>query len=93
MWTESLEGRIAVERVQDDLTSVQSLVQRLTSNQAPDDPSQTEGQLALDRALENQRTAERKLEESEKKARESAAAVSQLEQSLSKARPKVTRPS
>ena len=77
--TESVEGRIAVQRVQDDLTSVQSLVQRLT-NQAPDESSQAEGQLAL----EDQRTAERKLEESEKRARESAAAVSQLEQSLSK---------
>ena len=44
-----------------------------------------EGQLTLERALEDQRTAERKLEISEKKAGESAAAISQLEQSLSKA--------
>ena len=55
------EGRVEAERVRDELTSVQSLVQRLT-NQAPDESSQAEGQLALDRALENQRTAERNLE-------------------------------
>ncbi|KAM0794390.1 hypothetical protein BDR22DRAFT_895176 [Usnea florida] len=60
------EGRLAVERVQGDLT-----------------------RLTLGRALEGQRMAERKLEESEKKARECVAAVGQLEQSLGKARDEV----
>ena len=77
------EGRIAVERLQGDLIRMQSLVQQLTSNQAaPDESSRAEGRLALERALEGQRTAERKLEEAEKNASESAAAVGQLEQSL-----------
>ena len=80
------EGRVAVEGVRDELTSLQSVVERLTSNQAPDESSQAEGRRALERAIENERTSARKLEQSEKKVSESAATVSQLQQGLSKAR-------